>query len=397
MIPGVEGIFGWIPPSGQLVKRTNYAVNPRLADDANGWLLTKSAEVSDLGSGRAEMPDAPGKFGFRAYGKKDAAAGSRSLGVITSSTGAPAFYTPVVPGEVWTLSAEFYTADDSAGAVSSSSNGLRITGFFYKASLGGSIGSSSGDVISDVVGTRQRISKVVEVPAEAAYMRVEPRYVFNQANDVIDGYITNLLIEKGARLGPFFPTAEQIAAGKAEWAGAANGSISNLLGPAVELGQRVDEFGDELWPRFKLQRIGGLHSIGDPEDNRDPRVGGLGEIARPSQRRGKTGTFEGVLEARTLLELREGRDLLAAAFSDLSREGRMDCSWHPDNAEFAGQPPVFFEARPLLVEVFEEQRTKGYNRPFVVGLRQGDPRHFDEESEAHSLTVVNVNTGYSFS
>lgn len=155
--------------------------------------------------------------------------------------------------------------------------------------------------------------------------------------------------------------------------------------PAITLNDRSG-----VSPWFKVIRITGLHSIGDAEDNRDPRIGGLGEITRPSQRRGKSCTFEGSIQAASLRELREARDTLAAAFSDLTREGRMDCVWAAGNVEFEDAPPVFFEARALLAEVVEEQGTKGWNRPFVIGLRLGDPRHFDEETELFEATITNT-------
>ena len=153
---------------------------------------------------------------------------------------------------------------------------------------------------------------------------------------------------------------------------------------------------DEVWPWFKVERISGLHDLGAVEDNRDARVGGIGSIARPSKMREKPATFEGTVMARTLRELREARDLLAVAFAEVVGEGRMDCSWHPDYEEFEDAPPVFFEARPVLCSVPEQQDAKNFNRRFVIGLVLGDPRHFDEASEVHTVVIKETNTASAF-
>lgn len=148
---------------------------------------------------------------------------------------------------------------------------------------------------------------------------------------------------------------------------------------------------EEVWPWFKIGRITGLHDLATSEDNRDARVGGPGSIARPGERREKPVTFEGWVMARTLRELRQARDTLAAAFAESNSEGRLDCLWHPDNEEFAEDPPVFIEARPVLATVPETQDNRNFNRRFVIALVQGDPRHFDEASEVHTVEVKEPN------
>lgn len=171
---------------------------------------------------------------------------------------------------------------------------------------------------------------------------------------------------------------------------------------AVVLNQRTkgalgeEPADDEVWPWFKVDRISGLHDLATAEDNRDARVGGPGSIARPGQRREKSITFEGWVMARTLREQRQGRDMLAAAFAESKAEGRMDCTWHPDNEEFDEDPPVFFEARPVLATVPEVQDAKNYNRRFVIALVQGDPRHFDEASEVHVVEIAQTVTNHDF-
>lgn len=179
--------------------------------------------------------------------------------------------------------------------------------------------------------------------------------------------------------------------------------------PAVILGQRTEgawpsgsgsgsgEDGEaEVWPRFKLIDIGGLDSLGDHEDNKDKRVGGIGTIPRRSMPGEKSVTYQGIIEARTLRELRSGTAALRAAFADRNNEGRMDVRWHPENAEFAGDPPKFYEARALLCEIPDKQVGKRFNRAFVIGLRMGDPRYFDEETEVYEVEISETTTPEEF-
>ena len=146
---------------------------------------------------------------------------------------------------------------------------------------------------------------------------------------------------------------------------------------AVVLNQQYNEStGDPIWPWFKVKRIPGLYSLGDPQDVRDNRVGADGEIPRLGRRRGKTVVYEGVIKARTRRELIEGRDALCAAFADVTREGVMVASWHPDNLDFDDLEPRYFRARALTCEVIDEQTTTRHERPFVVSLRLSDANFY---------------------
>lgn len=140
----------------------------------------------------------------------------------------------------------------------------------------------------------------------------------------------------------------------------------------------------------------GPGSLGEPEDVRDRPPGAAREIARRSVRRGKTWVYEGILKARTLMQLREAEALFRAAFDDLEGEGRMDVTWHPLLTAFAEVPPKFYEARALTADIIDSQDTRNFERPFVVGLRMSDRRYFDEESEVHTVEVKNTNTTYDF-
>lgn len=166
--------------------------------------------------------------------------------------------------------------------------------------------------------------------------------------------------------------------------------------PAVTLGLRRDDEGKEVWPYFHIRRITGTRSAGEAEDNASARVGGLGLDPERSERRGKIVAYEGTIKARTLRDLREAEDTLQAAFADITELGRMDCTWHPDNEEFADAPAVFYEAKCLTCDIPDDQATRGYEREFVVGLHQYDPRHFDEETEAHEVEVSETNEAVEF-
>jgi hypothetical protein len=164
----------------------------------------------------------------------------------------------------------------------------------------------------------------------------------------------------------------------------------------IVLGRAHDDAGEPVWPRFKLQRITGLGSTGEAEDNRDRPPGQNRETPRLSRRRGKSVVYEGEVKARSLLELREAEAMFSAAFDGLETEGRMDVSWHPLLAEFAAVPAKFYEARALTADIVDVQGTTQWDRPFVVGLRMSDRRYFDEETESHSVEVKETNTEVSW-
>lgn len=147
---------------------------------------------------------------------------------------------------------------------------------------------------------------------------------------------------------------------------------------------------------YKITEITGLDSLAATEDNRDPRIGGIGTIPRPSQRREKSITISGWIVCDSLLELHEAKAALRAAFALVNGEGRMDVAWDPALAEMAAVPAKFYEARPVLCEIVDRQEKRGYKRRFVLGLVNGDGRYFDEESELYEVTMTNSNTSYEF-
>lgn len=166
--------------------------------------------------------------------------------------------------------------------------------------------------------------------------------------------------------------------------------------PVIELNRIKDDSGDPVWPRYRVRNILGLKSLPDPEDNRDRPPGRRGERARLSGRRGKTVVYEGWIEARSLFELEEADSALRAAFAEIATEGRMDVFWHSLHTTYAAVPPKFYEARALTCDIVEVQNATTWTRPFVIGLRNGDGRYFDEESEIYEVNIALSETTYEF-
>jgi hypothetical protein len=131
-------------------------------------------------------------------------------------------------------------------------------------------------------------------------------------------------------------------------------------------------------PCYKLDRIGGLKSLADPEDQRDAGTGRAGEIERLSVRRGKTLTYEGMIQSRSLAGLRTAESTMTAAFYEMAA-GVMLMQPLPG----AAWPTRQFHARCLTLDIPDEQVvpytrwSRGYERPFALGLRMSDARFYD--------------------
>jgi hypothetical protein len=69
------------------------------------------------------------------------------------------------------------------------------------------------------------------------------------------------------------------------------------------------------WPRYKLSAIPGLRSRRESEYSAAAPVGRSGELPRPVVARGKTVVYDGVIRARSLLELEDAIDKLETAFA----------------------------------------------------------------------------------
>jgi hypothetical protein len=130
-------------------------------------------------------------------------------------------------------------------------------------------------------------------------------------------------------------------------------------------------------PRYKIDRISGLHSLPEGDDSRGNRTGQIGEVAYPSDIHGKTVVYEGRIQAKTLKALREATMDMRSAFSRRVTEGRMDVA--PLDAY--GTVDHYFHARAIQLDIDEEQLTGPRNlwpfqRRFILGLRMSDPRFY---------------------
>ena len=148
--------------------------------------------------------------------------------------------------------------------------------------------------------------------------------------------------------------------------------------PVAHPGQRNTPRYDTVWPLVRFDRITGLHSLPEADDNRAPATGRLGEIVYPSLPRGRTITYEGFVYGRNLLELRGAVASLRGTFSNRSDQGMMTVRPHPA----VGGPDFYYYARPLAFDVDDEQvvgpeaSPSAFQRHFVLSLRQADPRFY---------------------
>jgi len=134
------------------------------------------------------------------------------------------------------------------------------------------------------------------------------------------------------------------------------------------------------WPRYRVERIIGLHARPDADAPADKLPGGIGEVPRRSTHGGRTIVYEGLIEAGTYAELETARDELLAAFAGTDPRQMSVTSFLTDLA----RPVVFFTARPVTCEVPDEHPaldrldalTYGHERRFTVAVRAGEPRYY---------------------
>lgn len=131
------------------------------------------------------------------------------------------------------------------------------------------------------------------------------------------------------------------------------------------------------WPRYDLDRITGLHSLPEADDNRESAFGRIGEIVYPSLQRGKTVTYEGRVIGRNLAELRQGANALRGACPSGDEAPMRIQSPLPDTTQWLTY------ARCLSCDVDDDQAQyspwavpTAYQRNFVLALRLHDPRFY---------------------
>lgn len=144
-------------------------------------------------------------------------------------------------------------------------------------------------------------------------------------------------------------------------------------------------------PQIVIRELDGRHSKPDSEDNRDSRVGAIGEIPRLSVLRGKTESWQGTIIADSQVELAAARDAFVNAFAD-PREGTMEIAAHPSYPD----GPFAFNARCLTADCPDvlgfgqggANDSRPWARDFVLTLRLSDPRYYEQYDRAASVTIA---------
>lgn len=127
----------------------------------------------------------------------------------------------------------------------------------------------------------------------------------------------------------------------------------------------------------KIDKIAGIHALGDADDFREPSLGRTGEVVYPSAQRGKTLVYEGRVIATTLPLLRQQAAILrrVAAETRERYEGSMVIT---DPA--VGGEGYATAIRCIQLEMDDEQYLgptrlpSPYQRKFTLGVRMHDPR-----------------------
>jgi hypothetical protein len=127
-----------------------------------------------------------------------------------------------------------------------------------------------------------------------------------------------------------------------------------------------------------LDKISGLHSRADSDDNRGNNQGRPGEYLLPSVARGRTITYEGRLRAGSLNALREAEANMRTAYS--GSEGLMLVEYNPLYSSSEEIVWLYF-GRVTQFEVVDEQTAAPdalfpHERSFVLAIRQHDPRYY---------------------
>lgn len=152
---------------------------------------------------------------------------------------------------------------------------------------------------------------------------------------------------------------------------------------------------------IKIDRITGIHGLGDADDFREAAEGRVGEIVYPSAQRGKTIVYEGRIVGATLLGLRQQAANLrrAAAESRERRTGSITVVDPENTGEGFGVGVRCMALDMDDIQAFGPTHQPSlWVRPFSLGLRAHDPRWvwYPENSDlanAAGSTQVIANTG----
>jgi hypothetical protein len=150
-------------------------------------------------------------------------------------------------------------------------------------------------------------------------------------------------------------------------------------------------------PRARLRAITGLHSK-ELEDSAMANTGRMGETSLPSLMRGKTVTYSGELEARTLPELRVLENSMRGAFQ---QDTVLTFTVAPPPAR--GGVSHSYTGRVLQLTLDDELRfgptriPSPHARAFVLAVKQYDPRYYvttaTSDTESAGVATVLTNEG----
>lgn len=155
------------------------------------------------------------------------------------------------------------------------------------------------------------------------------------------------------------------------------------------------------WPRFIVDRIDGIGSLPEVDDNRVPLAGQMGELALPTQKRGRTITYTLRVVGRSLQELRQGVNALKAAAGDNPYGELRQMTLTPAGAH-SGQA-WFYTGRVLSLTDGDELTSSGllpapWQQQIVLSVRLMDPRIYAAGAasaaiaDGASATVTNLGT-----
>lgn len=128
---------------------------------------------------------------------------------------------------------------------------------------------------------------------------------------------------------------------------------------------------------IKIDRITGIHALGDADDFREPAEGRVGEVVYPSAQRGKTMVYEGRVVGLTLPQMRQQAANLRRAAAE-TRERVTGSITSVDPADTGEGYAI--DVRCIALDMDDVQAfgpshlPSAYVRPFSLGVRAHDPR-----------------------
>lgn len=137
----------------------------------------------------------------------------------------------------------------------------------------------------------------------------------------------------------------------------------------------VDEDDVRVREQIVVNKITGLHSLGQRQDANSQRMGRIGDNHRRTSQRGKPVVYDCTLIAGSVLSGHVLRSATIAGFAYNDGFGYMDLLPHDD----AGGPTGRFYAQVMQLDPPEEITSRRFERDFLLGLQLPDPRIYFPE------------------